>query len=349
MKLYEGEVDLEVVGESFHQPELRALVDDAPGHVRVPSYAILVPEANNPYDENAVAVWVAGLLVGHLSRDDAAALRPGIVRLVEETDQAVAVEAVIVGGGPRPNGEQASLGVWLRHDPEAFGLPPEPSRPAPQSSGLRTGRSEALLTDEIDDSYDLSWLDALPDQPNRRLPRLRELMQRETDPVSRHYLMCALEADLYSMRDVHPGILDEYDEVATRHDSEMDLIRPALVAKFNCLPLLETYKQATIRFSKAGALDRALWWANRGVEVYAADAHDQAWIADLQKRAAVLEAKIERSTRGTVPAKTPRSGSNPRPPKDAMETLVCRVCGSEFTRVRTRGRKPERCPTCSGS
>jgi hypothetical protein len=30
------------------------------------------------------------------------------------------------------------------------------------------------------------------------------------------------------------------------------------------------------------------------------------------------------------------------------ETLVCRQCGSSFTRTIVRGRKPHRCPTCKG-
>jgi|GEM_PF-2918026 len=33
---------------------------------------------------------------------------------------------------------------------------------------------------------------------------------------------------------------------------------------------------------------------------------------------------------------------------DNTETLICTECGSEWTRIRTRGRKPLRCPTCRG-
>jgi DNA polymerase III subunit epsilon len=34
-------------------------------------------------------------------------------------------------------------------------------------------------------------------------------------------------------------------------------------------------------------------------------------------------------------------------PTNALEVLVCRACGSAFSRVRTRGRKPHHCPTCT--
>lgn len=320
------------------------------GRVRVEQHAILVPESGNPYDENAVGVWIGGLLIGCLSRDDASALRPGIVRLVQETGRAVALDAVIVGGGARGDGEEGLLGVWLTHDPEDFGSPS--SVPAAAvSAGFRTGLSEAIGRDEADDSYDLRWLDSLPEHVSERLPVLRELMLTEREPVGRHYLVRALEADLYVSRTDRPDALEEYDHVTTVHDGEMATIRPALLATFQRLPLLETYRQATIRHSKAGHFDRALWWAKRGIEVYGVDAHDQAWVADLDKRVAVLEAKIERKAR----PKTARpSSATTAPPgvlsaESALETLLCRTCGGEFTRARTRGRKPHECPDCRRS
>ena len=350
VKLYGGATDLEVVGEARRQPELRRLAGVSRGRVRVAQHAILVPESGNPYDENAVGVWIGGLMIGRLSRDDAAALRPGIVRLVQRTGKAVALDAVIVGGGARGDGEEGLLGVWLTHEPGDFGLPS--SVPAAAvSAGFRTGLSEAIGRDEADDSYDLSWLDTLPEQVGERLPVLRELMRTELEPLGRHYLMRALEADLYASRADRPDALEEYDNVTTVHDGEMATIRPALLATFHRLPLLETYRQATIRHSKAGDFDRALWWAKRGIEVYGVDAHDQAWVADLDKRVAVLQAKMERQAR---PKKARRSSATTAPPpvlsaESAMETLVCRTCGSEFTRARTRGRKPHECPDCRPS
>jgi hypothetical protein len=40
----------------------------------------LAAEADNPDDANAVSVWVQGLKVGYLSRDDARRYRPGLLR-----------------------------------------------------------------------------------------------------------------------------------------------------------------------------------------------------------------------------------------------------------------------------
>jgi hypothetical protein len=71
VKLYEGGVDLEVVGESYHQDELRALAPNTRDRIRVQQHAILVPESGNPYDSLrspfwsvgwSLAIWVVGML-----------------------------------------------------------------------------------------------------------------------------------------------------------------------------------------------------------------------------------------------------------------------------------------------
>ena len=115
--LYNGGEVLEVVGESHRQENLWAIVGREPDHERVyhQCTAILVAEASNPYDANAISVWVDGLLVGYLSREDAAKYRPGILKLAEKGP--VALSGEIVGGGPY--GEEM-LGVFLNHDPADF-------------------------------------------------------------------------------------------------------------------------------------------------------------------------------------------------------------------------------------
>lgn len=79
--LLDGDEDLEVVGESYHQDNLWQLAGAQPGtqRVREDIYAVLVAEDNNPYDPNAVAVWIDGLRVGHLSRENAQRYRPGLL------------------------------------------------------------------------------------------------------------------------------------------------------------------------------------------------------------------------------------------------------------------------------
>jgi hypothetical protein len=53
------------------------------------------------------------------------------------------------------------LGVFLDHDPADFGLRLLPLSP-PSGSRTRTGLTDALATDETDDSYDMRWLRELP-------------------------------------------------------------------------------------------------------------------------------------------------------------------------------------------
>jgi hypothetical protein len=121
--LLAGREDLEVVGESFYQQNLWRLVGqyDPRERVRSAIWAMLVAEDNNPYDANAVAVWVNGLKVGHLSRADARAYRPGLLVLQERYGKPIALEGVICGGGIREDGP-GRLGVFLSHDPKDFGL-----------------------------------------------------------------------------------------------------------------------------------------------------------------------------------------------------------------------------------
>ncbi|MDH3248460.1 MAG: HIRAN domain-containing protein [Acidimicrobiia bacterium] len=101
--VFGGEDALEVKGKSFHQDELRYIVKTMGREVP----AILVPEPDNPYDPNAVAVWVAGLLVGHLSRDEAPAFQLAVQRLMKEEGDPIALMGRIVGGErDRPSFEE---------------------------------------------------------------------------------------------------------------------------------------------------------------------------------------------------------------------------------------------------
>jgi hypothetical protein len=121
--LLKGAKDLDVVGESYYQENLWHLVGPHRRDERVRSaiHALLVAEDANPYDTNAVAIWIEGLKVGHLSRAVARRCRPGLLHLQEHYGQPIAIEGVIVGGGIREDGP-GRLGVFLRYDPADFGL-----------------------------------------------------------------------------------------------------------------------------------------------------------------------------------------------------------------------------------
>jgi hypothetical protein len=141
---------------------------------------------------------------------------------------------VIVGGD--------ILGVLLHHNPADFGV----KRAAAKHATLADPPA-ARTTNLEDDSYDLSWLDGLSRNVATAIKQLRALLTTVEDPIDRHYMLAELEQRLYSCRDAFEAALDEYDDVCRQHDEAMDEIRPALLAKFGRLPILDTYRQAGVR------------------------------------------------------------------------------------------------------
>lgn len=80
--LLPGGEDLEVVGESNYQGALWQVVGvRTRDRVRFSIHAVLIPETDNPYDPNAISVWISGSRVGYLSRADAADYRSGLLAL----------------------------------------------------------------------------------------------------------------------------------------------------------------------------------------------------------------------------------------------------------------------------
>lgn len=347
---YTGTEDLDVVGESFYQGELWTLVGGVTQErVRQEIYALLLPDPENQHDPNAIAVYINGLLVGHLGRDDAAQMTPGLKALMaKHPGEYIAVEGVIAGGGMREDG-LGRLGVFLKYDPEDFGL--QPSRGLSLSEPvqlLRTGYSEAMATDLQDDSYDLSWMSTLsPDGP-KALRQLRELAATNQEPISRHFIFAELERLLYGYRDDLPGALEECDEWAEKHHQELqDGLRQILIDKFSALPLLATYKQSCVRHSKAKNQEAVLLWAERGITMYGDEAFKDEWVADLEKRAAQAQVRMDKASAPKAAKKATVVGEAQVTPDGAMvETLTCQTCGKDFERVRTRGRKPSECPKC---
>lgn len=341
--LYSGHETLEVVGESRYQDALWKIVGGRRvDRVRHDTHAVLMPEEDNRYDSNAIGVFVAGNPVGYLSREDAAAYRPGLLLLMKSSvNGLVALNATIVGGGQRPDGI-GMLGVFLDHDPADFGI-----KARQDAVGFRTGLSEAIATDLADDSYDLSWYSELSDDPVTAIRQLRTKLETIRDPIDRHYMMTELEKRLYRSRDAFSSALEEFDSACREHDAEMATIRPALFAKFGKIPLIDTYRQAAVRCQKARDWATMRHWAERGIDVYGEHAARPEVLEDLHKRLEYATAKIEAAkkpkpvrTAGVVVSTTSRPGE--------VETLVCAQCGATFQRLRTRGRKPHACPTCRG-
>jgi hypothetical protein len=148
-----------------------------------------------------------------------------------------------------------------------------------------------------------------------------------------------LEALLYQSRDAFGSALDEYDAACRQHDSEMDGIRAAFMAKWGRVPVLEIYKQMAIRQQKAKNFEQALSWAERGIAVYGGDCARPEAVEDLRKRADTYRAKLQ-------PRPQPSGSLISKPHQPELETLVCANCGQGFQRRRVRGRKPLHCPEC---
>jgi hypothetical protein len=175
-----------------------------------------MPEPDNPYDSNAVTVLIDGMHVGYLSREDASAYQPGLLRLIRDSKTGlVALKAEIRGGGKGlmvavvdfGTGDDfvRSLGVFLKHDPADFGVsphhPPNRSRHGQSGPGIRTGLSEAIATDLDDESYDLAWYNELSPNDVKAISQLRAKLDTERDPIGRHYMLSELESRLYKSRD----------------------------------------------------------------------------------------------------------------------------------------------------
>jgi hypothetical protein len=364
--LHTGDEDLKIVGEANYQEALWAICGGSVGdRIRHRVVAVVIPEPENPHDENAISIQIDGQLVGYLARDVAVRYGPGLKDLMTRCGGYVALEGVIVGGGYYNDGP-GKLGVWLEHDPRDFGLesgaghaPGRPgTRPVGDSASMRTGLSEAWLTDVDDDSYDLSWFDDLPEGDRRAITRLRELLAIEADPIDRHFQFAELETRLYRCRDLYETALEEFDAACQLHDAEMETICSAFESKWGKIPLLNTYRQMAIRQQKQQDWQASLWWAERGLALYGSAAAREDAVEDLLKRRNRAMAKLELTPKayaGVSSAVTTDAGMaelpGRRPPADAVraggiETLVCGQCDSSFERIRVRGRKPLLCPDC---
>lgn len=280
--LYGGHENLDVVGESHYQDNLWRIAGGRSSHrVDVPVGVVLIPEANNPHDANAISVWINGLQVGHLPRDLAAAYRPGLVALQNRERKPIALNARVIGGGMRQDGI-GLLGVFVDHDPTDFGI----AHHGIWDGAIYEGESASIRAGR------LSWLTTLPNDPAAALDALRGHLAAIQDALDRHFLFLELEKHLYRARTLAPSMLEEFDAVCHAHDQEMDEIRRTLQAEFEGIPRLATYHQMAIRQAKAHNWERARWWATRGLALYGSDAVSADWVADLEKRLAACESKL---------------------------------------------------------
>lgn len=103
----EGTFSFEIVGESHYQQNLDGICGGKSlhGHQHYCT-AHLSTEPDNPYDKNAVAVYIDGHQVGYLPRAAAKAFS-------KYNLETVTADAVIVGGWLKNNGSSGHYGVRL--------------------------------------------------------------------------------------------------------------------------------------------------------------------------------------------------------------------------------------------
>jgi hypothetical protein len=95
-----GSYAIEVVGESHYQASFEALLGAlAYTESEISGDAVLQLQDDNPHDSQAVAVFVEGRQVGHLSRDMARTFRQALRRDGFGQLRKVAVGCRIYGGG----------------------------------------------------------------------------------------------------------------------------------------------------------------------------------------------------------------------------------------------------------
>lgn len=107
-----GRFELEVVGESRYRDTILALAGahgEAKADARHP--ALLLVDDANPYEDKAVAVFLAGRMVGYLAPKDALAFRQMLAR--HEIDGKLTSTDGAVRGGALWEGKRLAYSVWL--------------------------------------------------------------------------------------------------------------------------------------------------------------------------------------------------------------------------------------------
>ena len=103
----------EIVGEAAFQVALRRIAGPKSEHSKnTVVNAVLICQTDNPHDPNAVAVKIAGMMVGFLSREDAKLFRAELSTLDASLPDCF-IDAKIVGGWLDEDSE-GSYGVKLK-------------------------------------------------------------------------------------------------------------------------------------------------------------------------------------------------------------------------------------------
>lgn len=115
----ENGYEFDIVGESFYQGALLDIVGSkSEDSVEILKPAVVMRDLSNTYDANAVAVYIDESKVGYIAKDEAKEFCDAIKRSGFDSNSAFDVQAMIVGGWKRGNGDEGKFGVRLNVDPD---------------------------------------------------------------------------------------------------------------------------------------------------------------------------------------------------------------------------------------
>lgn len=110
-----GSFEFEVVGESNYQPALAVMAGPKDTESkRIEVDAVLMPEPDNTYDKNAVAVVIQSRIVAYLSKKDTSSYRRWMKLRGHDPQDCVIAKALIVGGWKNEkSGSEGTYGIKL--------------------------------------------------------------------------------------------------------------------------------------------------------------------------------------------------------------------------------------------
>ena len=158
---------------------------------------------------------------------------------------------------------------------------------------MRTGFSEAWLTDLDNDSYDLTWYSELPEPRSAGDPSVAGYwLQIRTLSIATSSSPSSSGGSIGAARSKTMGWLSSMRSVSSM-TPRWTAFERRLHAKFAKVPFLETYEQMAIRQQKVKYWAACRSWAARGVQPYGDDAADAMWVDDLEKRLDPAQAKLD--------------------------------------------------------
>ena len=135
---------LEIVGTAPYQEALEAIAGDKPESApELEKWAHLIPEPDNPWDRNAVAVYIDARKIGYLPRESSPAYAALLTQLWATSRARAVCRAVVIGGSYKVTTQAGSV---AEVDEEQFGV--KLALAAPQHFDV-TRELRQLTTEEL--------------------------------------------------------------------------------------------------------------------------------------------------------------------------------------------------------